>query len=127
MTITGSLYWDGESQAMLEISGRYQTAEVTANGRKCHFVLDDRKEITHCLHPGENELKITLRSSLRNLFGPHHFKLNPEPTGVSPDQFEFRGQWERGKTAKYYTPNYNFVPFGADKILLITKNGNQSS
>ena len=68
-----------------------------------------------------------ISSFLRNLFGPHHFKLNPEPTGVSPDQFEFRGQWEQGKTAKYYTPNYHFVPFGADKIVLITKDGNQSS
>ena len=127
LTLTGSLYWDGEKQVMLEIAGRYQTAEVSLNGRKTHFVLDDRKDITRHLLPGVNTVTVTLRSSLRNLFGPHHFKLNPEPTGVSPDQFEFRGQWEQGKTAKYYTPNYHFVPFGADKIVLITKNGNQSS
>ena len=81
-------------------------------------------DITAAVRAGEN---VFTYSSLRNLFGPHHFKLNPEPTGVSPDQFEFRGQWEQGKTAKYYTPNYHFVPFGADKIVLITKDGNQSS
>ena len=127
MTITGSLCWDGESQAMLEISGRYQTAELSLNGQKTHFVLDDRKDITRHLLPGVNTVTVTLRSSLRNLFGPHHFKLNPEPTGVSPDQFEFRGQWVQGKNAKYYTPSYHFVPFGADKILLITKDGNQGS
>jgi len=127
LTLTGSLHWDGEKQVMLEISGRYQTAELTVNDRKCCFVLDNQKDITRCLHPGENKVTVTLRSSLRNLFGPHHFKLNPEPTGVSPDQFEFRGQWEQGKNARYYTPNYHFVPFGADKIVLITKDGNQSS
>lgn len=120
VTFTGSLHWDGESQVMLEILGRYQTAELTLNGQKTHFVLDDRKNITSYLLPGKNTVTVMLRSSLRNLFGPHHFKLNPEPTGVSPDQFEFRGQWEQGKTAKYYTPNYHFVPFGADKIHLIT-------
>ena len=127
LTLTGNLYWNGEKQVMLEISGRYQTAELTVNGQIPHLVLDDRKDITRYLKPGANKVTVTLRSSLRNLFGPHHFKLNPEPTGVSPDQFEFRGQWEQGKTAKYYTPNYHFVPFGTDKILLITKDGNQSS
>ena len=127
LSLTGNLHWDGKSQAALEISGRYQTAELTLNGQKTHFVLDSRKDITRYLLPGENTVTVTLRSSLRNLFGPHHFKLNPESTGVSPDQFEFRGQWEQGKTAKYYTPDYHFVPFGADKILLITKEGNQSS
>ena len=120
LTLTGNLHWNGENQAMLEILGRYQTAELTVNGKKTHFVLDNRKDITRYLLPGENTVTVTLRSSLRNLFGPHHFKLNPEPTGVSPDQFEFRGQWEQGKTAMYYTPDYHFVPFGADNILLIT-------
>lgn len=121
MTLTGHVTWDGKSQAMLQILGRYQTAELRVNGHTVHYVLRDREDLTPYLLPGENTVTVAMRSSLRNIFGPHHFKMNPEPTGVSPDQFEFRGQWKQGKTAENYTPDYNFVPFGADKILLITQ------
>lgn len=119
LTLSGTFSWDGAGVVRLMPQGRFMTADLTVNGHKTSIVLDDARDITALAQKGENTVSITLYSSLRNLFGPHHFKLNPEPTGVSPDHFEFRGQWHDGKTAKHYTEQYHFVPFGADRILLV--------
>ena len=54
---------------------------------------------------------------MRNIFGPHHYKPIPEPMGVSPYNFEFRGEWAEGRIPENYTDAYNFVPFGAKKIV----------
>ena len=70
------------------------------------------------LSVGENQIEIVLKSSLRNLFGPHHWAENPEPMGVSPRHFTMRGSWKGGITDKY-TPVYNSVPFGVDAIEMI--------
>ena len=61
-------------------------------------------------------MKIVLRSSLRNLFGPHHYVV-PEPMAVGPHHFEFRGAWKDGNPADY-TDEYHFVPFGVRRICL---------
>ncbi len=88
------------------------------NGNYAPLVLDDKRDITEFLKKGENEVVIVVRSSLRNLFGPHHFRPEPEPMGVSPYHFEFRGCWQGKDLPADYTEQYNSVPFGAEKILL---------
>ena len=105
-------------RAILDLKGRFMTAEVkTEKGEKL-FVLDTEGDITDLLKDGENEVEIMLNSSLRNLFGPHHFKPEAEPLGVSPYNFEFRGFWKDGKNPKDYTDEYNFVPFGLKDIII---------
>ena len=37
--------------------------------------------------------------------------------GVSPYNFEFRGDWENGNPAEY-TDEYHFVPFGVKKMTI---------
>lgn len=115
LTLAGKVHYGGSGRAVLELEGRFMTAEVYANGRRTDMVLDVKKDISPILRPGENEVKIVLRSGLRNLFGPHHYKPDPEPMSVSPYNFEFRGEWKDGKP-KDYTDEYHFVPFGIKKL-----------
>ena len=118
LTLEGRIKYGG-GRAVLRIQGRFMAAEVYANGKCADIALDTKKDISPLLKKGENEVKLVLRSSLRNLFGPHHF-IVPEPMGVSPYNFEFRGGWESGNPADY-TDEYHSVPFGAEKISLVTE------
>ncbi len=119
LTLKGQVYWDGQPNTSLQIDGRYLVAEVNINGNPADFVLDNRKDITAYLQQGENEITIVLRSSLRNLFGPHHFRCDGDLMGVSPGNFHFRGQWAEGVPSDY-THDYVTVPFGLKQIQFIT-------
>ncbi len=116
LTLAGTLPYTG-GPAVLTLDGRFQTAEVTANGQTVRIVLDRQADISGILQPGENEVQIVLRSSLRNLMGPHHFAPDPEPFGVSPVTFTLRGQWESG-IPDAYTHTYHSVPFGLEGLYL---------
>jgi hypothetical protein len=71
------------------------------------------------LKKGNNKIEIILKSSLRNLFGPHHFKPVPEPFGVSPICFTMRGLWGDGD-AETYAYEYFSVPFGVNEVEMIS-------
>ncbi len=116
LTLRGKLIWSGEGKLALGIEGRYHVAEITVGGKRIDLALETEREITPLLRKGENDVQIVLRSSLRNMFGPHHF--NPDPLGVSPYHFTLRGLWKAGYP-KEYGDGYNSVPFGAEKIYII--------
>lgn len=122
LMLEGNIDYSGEGGVMLGIKGRFMTAEVEANSKRALIVLNSRKDIADMLHKGNNVVKIVLRSSLRNLFGPHHYII-PEPMGVSPGNFAFRGEWKDDKNPENYTDEYHSVPFGADKLMLIFRKG----
>ncbi len=117
LTLAGQVDWDGADRAILQVEGRYLVAEATVNGVRTDLVLDTSRDITSLLHAGSNEIQITLRSSLRNLFGPHHYQTEGDLMGVSPWNFSFRGEWD-GKMPERYTHEYSLMPFGADRIVL---------
>ena len=117
ITLTGKVNKNKTGRTTLKIGGRFMTAKVRANGKEKLLTLDNKGDITELLKNGENEITITLRSSMRNIFGPHHYKPIPEPMGVSPYNFEFCGEWAEGRIPENYTDAYNFVPFGAKKIV----------
>lgn len=119
--LTGSVDWKGEGRAYLALEGRYHVAEVRVNGARVPLVLEERCELTQHLRKGRNTVEIIVKSSLRNLFGPHHYRPEPEPMGVSPYHFEFRGCWEKDKIPCDYTHAYQSVPFGVEKITFITE------
>ena len=116
LALQGEIEYSGSGKAILALEGRFMEAEVTANGKSVRIALDTEKDISPVLRKGKNEVRLVLRSSLRNLFGPHHYKV-PEPMGVSPYNFEFRGDWENGNPAEY-TDEYHFVPFGVKKMTI---------
>ena len=116
--MTGTINKPKTGRAILTLDGRFLTAEIKANGEQIRFVTDTKGDITDILKAGENKLEIVLRSSLRNLFGPHHYQCEGDPFFVAPNLFTMRGEWKNGEDAQNYTPEYKTVPFGVDKILL---------
>lgn len=118
LTLDGTYEYDGNGKREIVLDGRFIAAELRINGVRTDLAMDFKKDVTSLLIPGENYIQITLRSSLRNLFGPHHFAPDPEPIGVSPTTFTLRGTWNGGISPKY-TPKYQSVPFGTDRIRMI--------
>ena len=119
VTLKGSYAFDGTGRRMLSLEkGRFLVAEVWINRRRTELVMDSKKDITDLLKIGKNSIRIVLKSSLRNLFGPHHCAGNPEPLGVAPPHFTMRGSWNGG-ISPAYTPEYQSVPFGVDAVEMI--------
>jgi hypothetical protein len=81
-------------------------------------------EVTPFLYNGENKIRLTLYSSLRNLLGPHHHPKGelirvgpdsftgsggfPEPSG-NYDWFDLR---KTNPELKLWTDEWNLIPFG---------------
>lgn len=121
ITLEGSYNYNGNQSCTLSLEkGRFLMAEVYINGQRTDLVMSTKKDITELLQKGENKIRIVLRSSLRNLFGPHHWKASTEPVHVSPRYFTFRGTW-KGDVAPEFTPVYQSVPFGVDAIEMLTR------
>jgi hypothetical protein len=93
----------------------------TGNGKQIDFVTETKKDIGAFLTEEKNKVVIKVKSSLRNLMGPHHFEPCAELTSVAPYHFTLRGSWKDGLSPRY-THTYNVVPFGVDKILLKERN-----
>lgn len=104
-----------KTHALLTLEGNYMVCGLQVNGLpQPPSVLDDRLPLT--LEKGqENYIELTVTSSLRNLFGPHH--LGCEPGGVDPSCFTMRGTWQDGKSPRYHA-DYNTVPFGLTAVTL---------
>ena len=119
VTLEGSYFYAGTQRCVISLEkGRFLMAELFINGNRTDMVLDFKKDITQYLQKGENEIRIVLKSSLRNLFGPYHWKATPEPVHLSPRYFTFRGTWNGG-IAPDFTPEYQSVPFGVDGIEML--------
>ena len=115
VTLEGKYDYDGEGERELCLGGKYLVAEIYVNGNRTDLALTDKKDITPYLNKGENDIKILVRSSVRNLFGALHFNSQDEPRSNSPTMFTMRGSWGNGMASRY-THEYKLVEFGADKI-----------
>ena len=121
LTLGGSYTYDGQGRRILSLEeGRFLVAEILVNGVPTPMVMDAKKDLTDLLRVGQNEIVIKLRSSLRNLFGPHHYAPEVEPLYASPRMFGMRGTWSDGSSPNY-CHDYHFVPFGLDRIEIIEK------
>ncbi len=121
VTLEGEYDYNGVGERILSLEdGRFLVAQLYINGVKTDITMDIKKDITSYLTKGKNSVRIVLKSSLRNLFGPHHFKHVAEPFGVSPTTFTMRGSWGNGISPDY-THVYNSVPFGVNKIEMIIR------
>ena len=120
LTLEGEYDYDGVGERYLALSGRFAMAQIYVNDQEVLMVTETEKAIGRYLTNGKNRIKIVLKSSLRNLFGPHHVNGNPEPMGVGPHLFTMRGSWQDG-VSPHYTDEYHSVPFGVDQIEIISK------
>lgn len=118
VTLKGTVDKPSDGRVILALRGRFMTAEIKSGNKTMSFVLDDRGDITDLLKTGKNDIEIRINSSLRNLFGPHHFKPESEPFAVNPYVFELRGDWNNVNLPENYTACYNSVPFGVSDIIL---------
>ena len=118
VTLQGEYDYDGVGTRTLALRGRFAMVVACINGKTFDITMDIEKDVTEYLQKGKNAITLQVRSSLRNLFGPHHFAHNPEPMGVAPTKFTFRGDWTEDG-CEDYTDAYNFVAFGVDAIEMI--------
>ena len=114
-TLCGTYVYDGNGSREISLKGRFAVANVIVNGKQSNLVLDTKKDITDLLEKGENTVCIQLKSSLRNLMGPHHNKFHRETQPVTPDIFTLYKTWKDGESLGY-TKTYSLVPFGVDAI-----------
>lgn len=119
MSLEGTYYWDGLNRTTLNLVGRFMVANLSINDHCIDLVLDESADISGLLQQGDNKIKIVVKSSPRNLFGPHHYKPDPESVAVSPYHFDLRGEWIDGNDSPNYTEKYNLVDFGVDRIEII--------
>lgn len=121
ITLAGTYEYNGFEKRLLSlVDGRFLVAEISINGQEIDMVFDRVIDITKYLLKGSNNIIIKLRSSLRNLFGPHHSLASRDFEGLT-DQFTFRGQWVKGKPLNF-TNDYNFAPFGVETIKILRTN-----
>ncbi|MBP3437650.1 MAG: hypothetical protein J6K61_07090 [Clostridia bacterium] len=120
IALDGTVSWDGKGSVALALDGRFLVSSLLVNGKETAFVLSDTKDITPLLQKGDNKVRLVVKSSLRNLYGPHHYKPIAEPIHVSPYQFAYRTLWKDG-LPRDYTEEYQFVPFGISRIRLLAQ------
>ena len=115
MTIEGNIFVNGEQEKRVRLSGNFATAEVYVNNVKQGVAaLSEQTKISN-LKKGKNSIKILLKSTMRNMYGPHHCKGMQEDWGACPYMFTFFKQWRNGKPNDF-VEEYNLAPFGLEKI-----------
>ena len=97
-----------EKEAVLELGGRWQTAEIEINGKTKTLLFDTATDVSDMIHEGKNTVRITASTSLRNLMGPHHFAPIDEPELVGPEFFNLSGSWKNGESP-LFRPTYSLV------------------
>lgn len=123
----GELYIQDEN-CSLRLLGQYMTARVYVNGKFAGAaVLGEEIDISRFTKIGKNKVEISITSSLRNTYGPHHVRGLGEIYGIIPRMFTFRGCWNGDKAVlfgqSYFAPDYEYVPFGLERIVLQKKLG----
>ena len=110
-TLTGNYHYDGTGKRELQLQGRYLAAKISVNGKTANLIMDEKTDVTELLAVGENRIEISVKVSLRNLFGPLHSDKNY----VYPCFFTFRGEWGNGMPAEYLE-KYVLSSIGIDSI-----------
>ena len=101
----------GKNDSRIKLTGRFTAADVYVDGKFVKTALfENEVDLSGFADGKEHILSLTLYSSNRNIYGPHHFK-EYEPLSVSPWTFDLTGAWKSGYESDYYRENYSFVKF----------------
>ena len=115
VTLEGDVEIARTDKAKLRLTGNYATAEIYVNDEKEGVIALSDEIALDNLNLGENKIKILLKSTMRNMYGPHHCKGMQEDWGACPYMFTFFKQWKKG-LPNDFTKNYNLARFGVEKI-----------
>lgn len=115
IVLSGVVECDGDGFD-LKLSGNFMAAEVIVNGLESAVaILDETVKVKKGVVSGKNMVDIVVKSSMRNMYGPHHVNGMQEWWGVHPGLFSFMGRWKDGVPAEF-DGDYSVVKFGIDKI-----------
>lgn len=93
---------------LLELQAPIWNVKVSVNGTELGMLqFDNRLDISRAAVPGQNKILLEYTVSNRNLYGPHHMVMDPNPAGVSPMSFEM-ADWVDGESPRY-TYQYHFI------------------
>ncbi len=112
MVFEGNLFFEKET-ARLSAKGRFMAVNIEVDEKPAgDIILYDTIDIKATA--GQyHKIRLTLKSSLRNVFGPFHLQ-ECEPMAVSPVSFTFLGSWKEKNNGFY--EGYHIVPFGIEKL-----------
>ncbi len=100
-----------ENASVMKITGRKTVADVSVDGKAVGTAMFGTEiDLGEFADGKEHIVHITLYSSNRNIYGPHHF-IEKEPLSVSPWTFDLTGAWKEGYKSDFYRDNYSFVKF----------------
>ena len=115
IALEGNIFVNSEQEKTIRLVGNFATAEVYVNDVKQGVVaLSEEVRISN-LKQGKNSIKILIKSTMRNMYGPHHCKGMQEDWGACPYMFTFFKQWKNGQPSDF-VKEYNLAPFGIDRI-----------
>ena len=115
ITIEGKVFSENGLPRKIRLTGNFATAEIYVNGKKSGVVALHDEVVVGGLKMGENRVEILLKSTMRNMYGPHHCKGMQEDWGACPYMFTFFKQWKNG-LPNDFTNEYCFSAFGIEKI-----------
>lgn len=130
LILEGTYDYNGVGEREIELCGNFLVGSIEVEGKTEMLVFGNRRNITSLLSEGKNRIIIRIKSSIRNMFGPHHYKHDNESVHsnrfieqkdracVNPYMFTMRGSWAKG-VSKDYIHEYHVLPFGVDKIVML--------
>lgn len=94
---------------LLVIDDRFHLIDLYVNNQFVkRMMLEYKIDLSNYLKVGDNEIKIKLVVSNRNLLGPFHFPVE-EPLSISPQTFERFGTWDDNGKSPLCVDRYSFV------------------
>jgi hypothetical protein len=120
MTVEGAFCGNGNEEYVLRLVGNFATAEVYVNDVKQGTVALDEEIIVGKIPTGKNKIKILVKSTMRNMYGPHHCRGMQEDWPIARHVFTFFKEWQYGKP-DYFIEGYNLAAFGIEKIQIEVK------
>ena len=100
--------------------GNYASAEIYINEHLQGVVALSESVSLSRLKKGENQVQILLKSTMRNMYGPHHCKGMQEDWPIARHDFTFFREWGN-KKPDYFIEEYNLATFGIEKIQIEVK------
>lgn len=93
----------------LFIKDRFQLIDVYVNDQFVkRMMFENKVDLSKHLKVGENEIRLDLVVSNRNLLGPHHDR-EEEPFSVGPYTYERFGTWDEKGESPICLPRYTFI------------------
>ena len=98
-----------DTNQLLVFDKRFQMIDAYVNDKFVERLIFKYKvDLSKYLKVGENNIRLVLSVSNRNLLGIHHHP-EEEPLAIGPHSFERFGTWDKDGKSPFYKERYSFV------------------